>query len=301
MADFSTSAELELEVSNRSLRDARSTVEQELGEIEVGVSASGDGRTRGQLAGILDANRQQYELAVKRNELLEEMQEDIEAGGGGGGGGLFAGGAAIRGGMALGGLLSGTTALAGAGALSLFGGMSLLFQGGSDEVGPTTGAERSETAREGVPLEYPDDWPPEINVEEFTKTIGVEDFTETIGVEPFVETIGVEPLEIERPGWLDVLIDGPNGDDTDATPTSDDRYGPGDNPPTFPPRNGNTGHPVITNPPEQNVEISVDQGDVNITAENNQDEIIERAKEENRKMVEDLENRMARNIRRHGI
>lgn len=110
MADFSTSVDLELEVSSRSLRSARSTIEQELGDIEIGVTAGGGagaGRQQGQLAGILDANRRQFELAEQRNDLLDEIKDSLDGGGGvGGSNGLFGG--------VLGGRISGSGVTSGA-------------------------------------------------------------------------------------------------------------------------------------------------------------------------------------------
>lgn len=145
MADFSTTAELELEVPNSTLRDARSKIEQELGNIEVGVSAEG-GAGGGQLGDILDTNRRQLELMEEQTELLDEIEENIT---GGSGGGLLAGAAGGRaaagrgiGGGVLSGILSSLTAFAPAarvagGGISpgLFGKGGVL-EGGEQELGP---------------------------------------------------------------------------------------------------------------------------------------------------------------------
>lgn len=132
MAEFKASADLEVSVDQRSLQSARQQIESDLGDVEVGVAPSGgggSGTTRGQLAGILDANRRQVDILERlaptgdddsqfgtgtaamieiqrrtlsaqqasadfderRNVILEELLDTVRGQGGGGGGGGGAG------------------------------------------------------------------------------------------------------------------------------------------------------------------------------------------------------------------
>ena len=131
MADFSTGAELVLEVDERSLSKAKSQIESELGNVSVGVNASTGGGGGSQLDAMLSATEGQRDnlaiqtdLAEERNEILFAINETLEdgggmAGGGGGGTTILGGGGAAKG------LLS-----SGAGALSALGAGSAALGGG---------------------------------------------------------------------------------------------------------------------------------------------------------------------------
>lgn len=106
MAEFSTGAELELEISQRSLREARDTIESELGDLEVDISAVLD--TRGASSGgngddgggsglqlelmrrQLNHQKRSADLDEETGNYLEELLDiadeissQLEAGGGG--------------------------------------------------------------------------------------------------------------------------------------------------------------------------------------------------------------------------
>lgn len=149
MSEFSAVANLEATVTQDSLRSARRTIERELGDVEVGVTANRPtGRTggavgaRGPEPASLDVSRRQLgqqetlvDLAADRNDLLEEIAERSLGGGGGGGFRAAAGGAAAAtaGGGVLGGLLGaagGMAGLAAGGSLGFFALNALLFGGG---------------------------------------------------------------------------------------------------------------------------------------------------------------------------
>lgn len=99
---FSTEAELSVMVDQSSLRSARRDIEDGLGDVTVGVSASGGGaRADGGTAGMGRMQRREFRWARQRTQhledvvtLLEDIAEDLDnasgglLGGGGGGGGL---------------------------------------------------------------------------------------------------------------------------------------------------------------------------------------------------------------------
>lgn len=112
--DFTSAAELEVTVSDSSLREARRTIEQELGDVEVDVAATASGGGRqprdpqtGQFREIRGVEQRLVEILNFTEEqtiLLDEINESLDdsslgtlrggAGGGGSFGGSFAGGAA---------------------------------------------------------------------------------------------------------------------------------------------------------------------------------------------------------------
>lgn len=123
MSEFETSASITVTLDSGSLRDARSTLEDELSSDPITVSADGgstamtDGgqRAGGGLSSLRDSAESLTTLADDRNTILSEMLEAVESqafetaqqGGGGGGGGLLpAGLAGLLGGGGAGGILS---------------------------------------------------------------------------------------------------------------------------------------------------------------------------------------------------
>lgn len=134
MADFSTESEMDIVIPDRELRDARSKIERELGDISVAVDAQT--ADAGPSAGDTSRSRQgrrgglDVQILNEQLDVLEEINDNIEKaggsgfdlfGGGGGGGngeGLFGG--LIGGGVISGGLTSGI--LEGTGLGGLLGG-----------------------------------------------------------------------------------------------------------------------------------------------------------------------------------
>lgn len=102
MAEFSAAASLEITVPQSELRSARSQIERELGDIEVGVSGRSAAPSGGRAVGAggsepadIDLSRRQLGqqeslvgLAEERNEFLQQLTEGDVGGGGGGPGGL---------------------------------------------------------------------------------------------------------------------------------------------------------------------------------------------------------------------
>jgi hypothetical protein len=139
MADFSTGAELTVSVNQRSLSEARDTIQSELGDLEVGVDAvvsgngGGPGGGRSEVEDLVQIETERWELDKRRNDYLEELVEgggvvaagaqQAAGGGGGGGGGILQalglrsvlGGGAAGAGVTAGGLAAGGLATAGAG------------------------------------------------------------------------------------------------------------------------------------------------------------------------------------------
>jgi hypothetical protein len=95
---------LDVEVSDSSLRDARSTIEDRVGSVRTQISTDG-GRRTGSLGGeqLSRENAMSRQLLTAQLEKLDEIHEEIEqlgasglggggrGGGGGGGGGFFQG------------------------------------------------------------------------------------------------------------------------------------------------------------------------------------------------------------------
>lgn len=117
MADFSTSAELELVVSSRELRSARQTIEDGLGDISVGVDASSSGPASRNTGQTSRDSKRMMKWARSRTEdisdiltILQNIDEDISQSGDGGDGSrlpkriksLSLGGGALLGGLAIG-------------------------------------------------------------------------------------------------------------------------------------------------------------------------------------------------------
>lgn len=141
MTDFETSAALSIELDQRSLREVRSELESELGDVSVGVSGGGaaatmtDGGRSGNLADRLDT---QSDLLSDQLDVLEDIESELGTGGllgsggsgggggtgllptGGGGGGGGAGG--FLGALGLGGLAGRASGLLGG--LGKLGGVS---------------------------------------------------------------------------------------------------------------------------------------------------------------------------------
>jgi len=99
MSEFSTKAMLDVQVSESSLRDAQSTIEDRVGSVRTQVATDGDSRSSG-----FDGNRLSRENAMSRQllakqiEQLDDIHDELQklattggAGGGGGGGGLLTG------------------------------------------------------------------------------------------------------------------------------------------------------------------------------------------------------------------
>lgn len=107
MAEFSTEAVFEARVSQRSLRKARQTVEDELGDVEIGVGGGGAGRSA-RADRVIDEFEVEHDLSRERNLLLEQLLEEQEKDAfnralKGGGGMAALGGAGILAGLTLGG------------------------------------------------------------------------------------------------------------------------------------------------------------------------------------------------------
>lgn len=86
MTEFSTSGSVRIEVDEGSLRQARNTVEQEIGSVRVDAAAATDGGTAGAMvddAAMVDELSDQSDLL---EDILDEMEEGGGLGGGGGGG-----------------------------------------------------------------------------------------------------------------------------------------------------------------------------------------------------------------------
>lgn len=87
MAEFSAAAELDITVPQSELRSARSQIERELGDVEVGVSgrtAAPDGGVEGSEAAMIEiqrrtlvAQRDSADFDEERNEILREMLNEI--------------------------------------------------------------------------------------------------------------------------------------------------------------------------------------------------------------------------------
>lgn len=128
MADFSTGVELEVEVSSRSLRSAKDTIESELGDLEVGVDAVVSGAGGGGGGGMTNPRRRarwEQQRTEDLGDILDVLEDIDERVGGGDGGGSNLGlgvllgrasGAAGGAAGAAGGLIGGTAGIAGAAA-----------------------------------------------------------------------------------------------------------------------------------------------------------------------------------------
>ena len=87
MTEFETSAALSIEISSRELRDARKEIEDGLGDVQVGVSTSGGsggGAGAAMLDDISDHTDELVTLADERNDILEDILDELEQQGGGG-------------------------------------------------------------------------------------------------------------------------------------------------------------------------------------------------------------------------
>jgi len=99
MSDFGTLAELDLVVSDESLRNVQKQIESELGAVEIGVTDGGAmsaqaGGSGG--AGASRRGRQSFQMERTRTDLLEEaviyleeIEDKVGGGDGGGAGGVF--------------------------------------------------------------------------------------------------------------------------------------------------------------------------------------------------------------------
>lgn|GEM_PF-3562962 len=206
MAEFGAAATLEVSVSDSELRAARSRIEDELGDVEVGVSTPpsrtppGTAMSDGGL-GSVDA------LLSAQLEALEDIHEELETigasggmGGGGGGGGaggtILAGLGArslLAGGTAAGVTAAGTTALA---AGSIVG----------------TGAMIGKGARNVMQGQFPDAYAP--SSEGISGTSYA--YTEEDGIggsaEPVINPEEIQQslsgLEFPQPDWVSMLDQG---------------------------------------------------------------------------------------------
>lgn len=147
MAEFTTTAALEIEVDQRSLRSARKEIESNAGSVSMGVDSPSPLRADGGGLSNFNRNKASRERAMSRQlltsqvELLDDIKDEIEkagvsgGGGGGGGGGSGVGGTLLQalglrsvlgggGGMAAG-LLASPFALAGGAGLAIGGGLGL--------------------------------------------------------------------------------------------------------------------------------------------------------------------------------
>jgi hypothetical protein len=141
MADFSTSVALSFEIDDAELRAARDDIESELGGVSVDIDAGGTGGAVPD--GGLDMGTL-TDLADERNDILDDILDELESGtfggGGGGGGGLpipgFGGGGDGGGFGLLEALGIGSIASGGRGAVGRFGPAGLAIAGllGANEV-----------------------------------------------------------------------------------------------------------------------------------------------------------------------
>lgn len=79
--DFSTRATLDIEVSQRSLRQARQQIESEIGTTEVGVTDGGTASAQaagGRGSRARRRERRTFRLDIERNDLLEDIHETLE-------------------------------------------------------------------------------------------------------------------------------------------------------------------------------------------------------------------------------
>lgn len=179
MTDFSTGAELSLTVPDRELSAARSQIESELEDIEIGVdvalgdiggaggSGGGGSRQERRARRQFRWDRQRTEFAERQVELLENIADDVGEPGGGAAGlldGVFdAGGSATQGGAAA--ALTGAAAALTKSAAALTGAAAAL--GGSSLVNSLRDAVgdgmRNETVRV-EPTPVPLDDPVEVEV-----------------------------------------------------------------------------------------------------------------------------------------
>jgi hypothetical protein len=227
--DFQTGAELNVSVSSSSLRDARRTIESELGDIEVDVIASLEGGgavgSRSPEAPGIDLSRRQLGELERANEYLEVMTEDLDdlaaMGGGGDGDGTSLGGLARGLGAGVGSGL-GLTALgigagAGIGGLGIGAGLglatgniqlpeeSITLDAGDITLSPTFESVPV-TIGEGVSLE---------------PTIGPEDINVVLGDEAF------EFSPVFDPSMFDIQTQVMIGEDAfDFSPTFEPEFSP---------------------------------------------------------------------------
>lgn len=194
MAEFSASADLEVTVDQQSIRSARRQIESGLGDVEVGLAPTGGGGavgSRGPEPATVDLSRRQLgqqetlvELAIQRNDLLEDLRGQGGAGGAGGagstllqvqgarsllGGGIGAAAGTAAAGLGTAGAFGGI--LAGGALAGLAGRNFLQGQFGQESFGQTPIAGTSFTV-EGTSgqvdpvLQIPEGFPPELQVPE---------------------------------------------------------------------------------------------------------------------------------------
>jgi hypothetical protein len=219
MTDFETGAELSVTVSDASLRSVRETIESELSDVEIGVSADvaagGEGGTE---AGGREQRRrrrefrwarQRTQFAETQTELLQSIADDIDdmggggggllgiggAGGGGGGGGLIGriatlgGGAGLGAGAgALGGIGAGTAAAGGVGAIGLAGAANFATAGTAERAGIVTGTPGAATTGRRIDRATGGDIGPLIGAAESFITTGLDD-----------AFMGISPPEFPEP------------------------------------------------------------------------------------------------------
>jgi len=170
MTDFSTRAMLSVELDQRSVDDAKQTLEQELGSVRATV---GQGSGAGAVPALTDGGDGVRGLLETQTEQLEEIREaveDLRGGGRGGGGGV----AAVGGGLASTAAMAGGIGLAGLGPIAaLIGALSANAENGprtdpgtpgvtqsSPSGRPDTGDTARDTGRmDSTPLIRPPDIP----------------------------------------------------------------------------------------------------------------------------------------------
>jgi len=130
VTEFGVSALLEVSVPDSELRQARAAIEDELGDIQVGVDPpsrrSLSGGPSGASERLSRENAMSRQLDTERNDVLHDIHDELETigasggGGGGGGGGLL--GLAGRGATAV----AGSSTLAAGGSVAGFMGASVM-------------------------------------------------------------------------------------------------------------------------------------------------------------------------------
>jgi hypothetical protein len=94
MTEFNVGNSLEVTVDQRSLRDARDEIQEEVGDIALSVNtggSSGGGAGASMLQDIGDDTTELVDLAGDRNDILEDILDELQDASTGPGGGLFRG------------------------------------------------------------------------------------------------------------------------------------------------------------------------------------------------------------------
>lgn len=232
MAEFSAAADLTVQVDQRSLSNARRQIENDLGDVSVGVAPTGGGGgavgSRGPEPATVDLSRRQLgeqetlvELAQARNELLEDLRG--QGGGGGAGstllqvqgarsllGGAAGGAAAGAAGVGTAGLFGGILATGG---LAGLGGRNVL-QGLFPDAFGETGIAGTQFTEEGLAgdvqpvLQVPEGFPPELQIPADFPSINVDmpqGLADALGIDVNVDIGG----EVQFSGLTEEFIEQP--------------------------------------------------------------------------------------------